>query len=81
MRGRRAVRDHPFFVAHVDVDALEERKLVPPWTPTIRSDTDIRNFDDYSDIKDADEDGSRWERYLTTQPDDPFAAWQSSSGI
>ena len=34
VRGRRAVREHPFLAAHLDVDKLEARKLKAPWVPT-----------------------------------------------
>ena len=39
--------------------------------PTIASETDLRNFDNYSDEV---EDASEWERFLTLYPD-AFIAW------
>eukprot|EP00941_MAST-03F_sp_MAST-3F-sp1_P005965 g5965.t1 len=35
---------HPFFMC-LDWDALERREVTPPFRPTIKSETDIRNFE------------------------------------
>jgi len=71
VRGRRSVREHNFLAQHLDVDALERREIKAPWVPTIASETDLRNFDNYSDEV---EDASEWERFLTLYPD-AFIAW------
>ena len=72
VRGRRGVRSHAFFAEHLRVEDLEARKLKPPWTPTITSPNDLRNFDSYGD--DVDGDASEWERFLKLHPD-AFLAW------
>ena len=74
VRGRRGVREHAFFAVHIDVDQLEKRQLRPPWVPTIESDHDLRNFDDYGAQGAPAEDPSEWERYIKIYPE-AFAAW------
>jgi len=72
VRGRRAVREHTFFAAHVDVDALERKELKAPWVPTIESPSDMRNFDSYGD--EVESDPAEWDRYLKIAPD-AFENW------
>ena len=62
----------PRFKNHLDVEALEARKLKPPWMPALKSATDLSNFDDYGD--EAEGDASEWERYLKIYPE-AFQAW------
>ena len=69
---RRGVREHMFFKNHLDVEALEGRKLKPPWMPALKSSTDLSNFDDYGN--EAEGDASEWERYLKIYPE-AFQAW------
>ena len=72
VRGRRAVREHSFFTQHLDVDQLEARVLPAPWTPKLKSATDLSNFESYG----ADTEGNpaEWERYLKIYPE-AFKAW------
>lgn len=42
--GEQSILDHPFF-REIDWIKLEARQIVPPFKPTIRSKTDVRNFD------------------------------------
>lgn len=73
VRGRRGVREHTFFAAHVDVDLLEKRALRAPWVPKIEHATDLSNFDDYGADASQD-DATEWERYIKIYPE-AFAAW------
>lgn len=41
----RAILVHPFFHEKIDWDALEQRKVKPPFKPKIKSRTDANNFD------------------------------------
>ena len=41
----RAILTHPFFMGHIDWEALECRSVEPPFKPTVRSRLDISNFD------------------------------------
>ncbi|CAI9740941.1 calcium-independent protein kinase C-like [Octopus vulgaris] len=41
----RAILVHPFFHDKIDWDALEQRKVKPPFKPKIKSRTDANNFD------------------------------------
>ncbi|ESO04662.1 hypothetical protein HELRODRAFT_78764 [Helobdella robusta] len=43
--GERAVLIHSFFHDKVDWEALEERKITPPFKPNIKTRTDVSNFD------------------------------------
>ncbi|CAH1792083.1 unnamed protein product [Owenia fusiformis] len=43
--GERAILIHPFFHEKIDWEALEERKVKPPFKPKIKSKTDANNFD------------------------------------
>lgn len=43
--GERAILIHPFFKDKIDWDALEDRKVKPPFKPKIKSPTDATNFD------------------------------------
>jgi CRP-like cAMP-binding protein len=72
VRGRRGVREHAFFASHLDVNALEARKLEPPWLPKIASKSDLRNFDDYG--KETEGDPKEWERYIKLFPE-AFVSW------
>lgn len=42
--GEQSILDHPFF-RDIDWYKLEARQITPPFKPTIRSKTDVRNFD------------------------------------
>jgi novel protein kinase C epsilon type len=42
--GEDAIRAHPFF-REIDWDALEARKVKPPFKPKIKSKRDVNNFD------------------------------------
>ncbi|KAF1606356.1 UNVERIFIED_CONTAM: Protein kinase C-like 1B, partial [Eudyptes robustus] len=39
-----AIRAHPFF-REIDWDALEDRKVRPPFKPRIKNRRDVNNFD------------------------------------
>ncbi|XP_053304774.1 ribosomal protein S6 kinase alpha-5-like [Spea bombifrons] len=43
--GACPIKDHPFFKG-LDWDALAQRKVSPPFRPTLRSETDVSNFSD-----------------------------------
>ncbi|XP_023245369.1 protein kinase C isoform X2 [Copidosoma floridanum] len=42
--GEKAIREHPFF-QHMDWDALEARKIKPPFKPKVKNKKDAVNFD------------------------------------
>ena len=66
VRGRRGVREHPFFAVHLDVDQLEQRKLKAPWVPTIEGKGDLRNFDDYGNDEQVCKEQSKASTQSTT---------------
>lgn len=41
--GTSEVRSHPFF-STIDFDALRDRKLTPPYVPTLKGAFDFRNY-------------------------------------
>jgi serine/threonine protein kinase len=43
-RGAQEVRSHPFFAA-IEWDKLMRREVRPPWRPSVRSESDVQNFD------------------------------------
>jgi len=43
--GERAILIHPFFHDRIDWEALEDRRVKPPFKPKIKSRTDANNFD------------------------------------
>lgn len=43
--GEQAIRMHAFFHGKIDWEALEQRKVEPPFKPKIKSRTDTSNFD------------------------------------
>ncbi|CAG2208563.1 PRKCE [Mytilus edulis] len=43
--GEKAILVHPFFHEKIDWEALEQRKVKPPFKPKIKSKTDANNFD------------------------------------
>lgn len=43
--GERAIQMHPFFAGKIDWEALEQKKVPPPFKPKIKSRTDTSNFD------------------------------------
>jgi len=62
--GAKLVKKHPWF-KDIDWDALYQRKIIAPIIPTIKSEVDIGNFDDYPEEEDTVEpyvdDGSNWD--------------------
>jgi len=62
--GAKLVKKHPWF-KDIDWDHLYQRKIPGPIIPTIKSDIDIGNFDDYPEEEDEVEpyvdDGSNWD--------------------
>jgi len=51
---RNCVRSHDWFVADNNPDYFDDlmkKKIVAPWTPTIKSSTDSSNFDDFSSLE------------------------------
>ncbi|KAH9514541.1 Calcium-independent protein kinase C [Bulinus truncatus] len=43
--GEKAILNHPFFHEKIDWEALEQRKVKPPFKPKIKNKTDANNFD------------------------------------
>ncbi|RVD80367.1 uncharacterized protein DFL_008264 [Arthrobotrys flagrans] len=44
LRDAAELKEHPFF-ADVDWEALKQKKSIPPFKPTLKSETDTQNFD------------------------------------
>jgi hypothetical protein len=46
--GINGVKDHPFY-KKIDWDKLMSREIKPPFKPSVKSDTDVANFDQVSE--------------------------------
>ena len=64
------------FCSHIDVSALEARKLPPPYIPHVKSLYDTSNFDDYPPDAEA-KTNRKYERYLDPKYD---ALWDREFG-
>lgn len=67
IQGARDVKRHPFFVKKLDWEALLAQTLEPPYVPTVNSNVDSQNFDNFSDYEtepdDEDEDFTQIDEY------------------
>lgn len=43
--GAEEIKRHPFFAQHVDFERLLQKKIQPPFKPTVSSPVDVSNFD------------------------------------
>jgi len=45
VNGAEEIKKHPFFANHLDFKALAEKKIHPPFKPSVSSPVDVSNFD------------------------------------
>lgn len=45
VNGAQEIREDPFFKNHVDFNMLAQKKIVPPFKPSVTSPVDVSNFD------------------------------------
>lgn len=45
VNGAEEIRRHPFFVNHIDFKQLAQKKIHPPFKPSVASPVDVSNFD------------------------------------
>lgn len=46
VNGADEIKKHPFFANNLDFDKLLQKKIQPPFKPSVRSPVDVSNFDD-----------------------------------
>ena len=62
----KEIKEHPFFI-RINWKDIEERKLEPPFKPTVQSDSDVANFD--KQFIDADVDAKSMQESLPWKKD------------
>ena len=45
VNGAEEIRRHPFFAQHIDFERLLQKKIQPPFKPSVNSPVDVSNFD------------------------------------
>jgi len=45
VNGAEEIKRHPFFAHHVDFERLLQKKIQPPFKPSVSSPVDVSNFD------------------------------------
>lgn len=45
VNGAEEIRRHPFFAQHIDFERLLQKKIQPPFKPSVSSPVDVSNFD------------------------------------
>ncbi|ESK90450.1 agc akt protein kinase [Moniliophthora roreri MCA 2997] len=45
VNGAAEIRNHPFFANHIDFNKLAQKKIHPPFKPSVASPVDVSNFD------------------------------------
>ena len=45
VNGAEEIKRHPFFVQHIDFERLLQKKIQPPFKPSVSSPVDVSNFD------------------------------------
>jgi serum/glucocorticoid-regulated kinase 2 len=45
VNGAEEIRKHPFFEKHIDFKQLLQKKIQPPFKPSVSSPVDVSNFD------------------------------------
>lgn len=74
------VLEHPYF-SDIDLKKLNRRQIAPPWKPTVKSATDVSNFDPYFTQEKARVSVSAAGAAPATQVDEPFESFESVAKI
>jgi serum/glucocorticoid-regulated kinase 2 len=45
VNGAEEIKRHPFFAQHIDFERLLQKKIQPPFKPSVSSPVDVSNFD------------------------------------